>query len=278
MLKEHKDLSFKPIVNAAPVVLNQEAIAHYNDQGYVAPFRVFNEEQVTSNQRYFDRLMEHLGEQDGYALNCYQARCAGIWDLCTTPDILDHIEDLLGPNVICWASHFFCKMPHDTKAVPWHQDAVYWHLTPAKTVTVWLAIDDADEENSAMEFIPQSHNQGVLEWRKPTGENVAVLDREIVNAESLGRPVSNNLKAGEISLHADMLAHGSRPNLSDRRRCGLTIRYCSPDVGFTDERWAQGLESIICRGEDVSGRWKHHSRPDTDIVDLNNRPGNFGGN
>lgn len=278
MLKEHQDLSFKPVVNEAPAVLTQEDIAHYNEKGYVAPFQIFDDAQVVSNQRYFDSLMSQLGEQDGYALNCYQARCAGIWDLCTSPKILDHIEDMLGPNIVCWASHFFCKMPHDKKAVPWHQDAVYWHLSPARTVTVWLAIDDADEENSAMEFIPQSHNQGVLEWRKPEGENVAVLDREIVNATSLGQPVSNNLKAGEISLHADMLAHGSRPNLSDRRRCGLTIRYCSPEVGFTDDRWAQGLESIICRGEDSAGRWKHHARPDADIVDLTNKPGNFGGN
>jgi len=53
-----------------------------------------------------------------------------------------------GPDVIAWGSHFFCKQPHDPRKVAWHQDASYWPLTPARTVTVWLAIDDADIANA----------------------------------------------------------------------------------------------------------------------------------
>ena len=56
------------------------------------------------------------------------------------------MKDILGENVIGWGSHFFCKMPHDGKKVAWHQDASYWPLTPTKTCTVWLAIDDTDAE------------------------------------------------------------------------------------------------------------------------------------
>lgn len=275
---EHKDLAFHTISNSAPSLLSQDDIARYNREGYITPLTVFGKAEVERNRRYFDSLLEQLGGQDGYSINCYQARCEGIWDLCTSPAILDYVQDMIGPNIICWASHFFCKLPHDNKTVPWHQDAVYWHLSPARTVTVWLAIDDADEDNSAMEFIPRSHNQGVLEWRKPKGETVAVLDREVVNATAIGKPVSNNLRAGEISLHADMLAHGSRPNQSDRRRCGLTIRYCCPEVGFTDKRWAEGIEPIQCRGEDTTGLWRHHDRPKGNDVSRENAPGNFGGN
>jgi ectoine hydroxylase-related dioxygenase (phytanoyl-CoA dioxygenase family) len=53
--------------------------------------------------------------------------------------------------------------------VPWHQDASFWKLSPARTVTVWLAIDDADEENAAMRFIPGTHDKGEIEtsrWAK----------------------------------------------------------------------------------------------------------------
>ena len=46
------------------------------------------------------------------------------------------VEDIVGPNIIAWGTHFFCKMPNDPKVVPWHQDASYWPLTPSKTVTV----------------------------------------------------------------------------------------------------------------------------------------------
>ena len=105
-----------------------------------------------------------------------------------------------------------------------------------------------------------------------------MLDREIVGADELGAPVSNDLKAGQVSLHADMLAHGSRPNHSDRRRRGLTLRYCPPEVAFTDERRAEGVEAFLCRGEDRGGKWRHHPHPEGDDVSVKARPENLGGN
>jgi len=52
----------------------------------------------------------------------------------------------------------------------------------------------------------------------------------VENAERFGRPVDVELKAGEISMHSDLLLHGSNANQSRRRRCGLTLRYCAADV------------------------------------------------
>ncbi|MEL6437480.1 MAG: phytanoyl-CoA dioxygenase family protein, partial [Pseudomonadota bacterium] len=173
-------------------------------------------------------------------------------------------------------AHFFCKQPGDPKVVPWHQDASFWQLSPARTVTVWLAIDDADEDNAAMRFIPGTHTLGALEWQKPTGH--AALDQELVGVDDLGAPVVNSLKAGQISLHADMLAHGSLANMSTRRRCGLTIRYCPPEVRITDDAWKKGVEAIICRGHDPTGYWQHHARPVGDDVSMENSPRNVGGN
>ena len=85
-----------------------------------------------------------------------------MWDLLTNPSITDYVTDILGPNVIGWGSHFFCKLPRDRKIVSWHQDASYWPISPAKTVTVWLAIDVTDTENACMRFIPGTHLQGHL--------------------------------------------------------------------------------------------------------------------
>lgn len=269
---------FQSVTNPNPHYLLPEQVEHYNARGFISPVDVFDAPGVTSNRRYFDSLLATLGEEGAYSINCYQARCAGIWDLCNHPGILDYVSDLIGNNIVCWASHFFCKLPGDTKQVPWHQDAVYWHLDPPRTVTVWLAIDDADEENAAMRFIPGTHCMGELPWRSSlAGENV-VLNKILEAGDSLGEPFSNNLKAGQMSLHADMLAHGSLPNTSTRRRCGLTIRYCPPEVRMVDEEWRRGIESIICRGEDVFGYWQHHPRPDGDDVSPKNSPRNIGGN
>jgi ectoine hydroxylase-related dioxygenase (phytanoyl-CoA dioxygenase family) len=275
--EDRRDLSFKPVNNPSPKLLSPEQIAHYNEQGYVMPLDIYSRAEAAANRAYFDELLAQINEandgRDSYAINSYQARCVGIYDLCIEPRILDLVAELIGPNIICWATHFFCKLPHDPKAVPWHQDASYWPLTPARTVTAWLAIDDADEGNSAMKFIPGTHKMGPLKWKDTEGP--AVLNQEIVDIEKFGEPVHDVLKAGQISLHADMLAHGSDPNPSDRRRCGLTIRYCPPEVEALNPGWAEN--AIICRGEDPTGRWKHNPRPRGDDM-TGPKPKSVGGN
>ena len=79
-------------------------------------------------------------------------------------------------------------------------------------------------------------------------------------AESYGgAPVSINLKAGQISLHSDLLLPGSEPNPSPRRRCGLTMRFVSPDVRALEPKWAGN--AVVVRGSDPAGYWKDHPRP-----------------
>ena len=261
-----KDLSFEPVVNPAPKKLTQEQIGFYNSQGYLNPFTAFSSEEAIDNRREFDVLLHQVkqarGDAESYALNGFHIHCESIYNLVLNPTILDHIEDLIGPEVICWATHYFCKEAGDPKIVPWHQDASYWPLSPARTVTVWLAIDDTDQENSAMKFLPSTHNIGHLEWKK-TKEN-AVLDQEIVGIETMGEAVYNELKAGQFSLHADMLAHGSDANTSNRRRCGLTIRYCPPCVVPQNKEWASG--AIRCRGNQPISHWKLNPAPEGNTI------------
>lgn len=270
------DLSFAPVATAQPKRLTQSQIAQYNRLGFVQPFDIFGPEEIGQVRSYADRLMADMREAGAYGINCYQARLAGLWDIATDPRILDHVEDIVGPNIVCWASAILSKRPHDPKAVPWHQDASFWALSPARTVTVWLAIDDADEENSAMRFIPGTHDKGAL-GEQAAGED-SVFHKETAGAETLGTPFSNTLKAGQISLHADMLVHGSLANRSDRRRCGLTLRYCPPEVRITDPDWAKGVEAILCRGEDAGGHWRHHSRPENDDIRATTSPHVVGNN
>ncbi len=276
MLSETLDLGFRPAAPSAANRLTADQIAEYNRDGFVQPFDIFDASEIDEIRAYFDRLMGDLGEAGAYGINCYQARMAGIWDIATDPRILDHVQDIIGPDIICWATAILSKKPHDPKQVPWHQDASFWSLSPARTVTVWLAIDDADEENSAMRFIPGTHDKGALETAG-TDES-AVFHKGTANAEAMGTPFTNSLKAGQISLHADMLVHGSRANTSDRRRCGLTLRYCPPEVRITDADWAKGVEAILCRGSDPSGHWRHHPRPENDDITATASPHVVGNN
>jgi ectoine hydroxylase-related dioxygenase (phytanoyl-CoA dioxygenase family) len=259
---EERDLSFQPVSNPALRRLTPAQIQAYNESGYVMPLTAFTPAEAAKNRAYFDDLLAKVqqarSDLDAYSINGFHAHCAGLYDIVTNPVILDHVQDILGPNFICWGSHFFCKLAHDPRKVAWHQDASYWPLTPARTVTVWLAIDDTDRENSAMKFLPCTHRLGHLKWSE-VSKGTAVLNQEIDNAAQFGDPVYDVLKAGQFSLHADMLAHGSDPNASDRRRCGLTIRYCPTTVRSLDERWTKG--AVLCRGTEPSGHWKLNSRP-----------------
>lgn len=276
MLTEALDLSFQPSAPARPKRLTAAQIDHYNREGFVQPFDIFDGAEIAALRAYVNGLMKAKGEDGAYGINCYQARLAGLWDIANDPRILDHVEDIIGPNVICWASAILSKRPHDPKEVPWHQDASFWKLSPARTVTVWIAIDDADDDNSAMRFLPRTHDRGkIAETALGAG---SVFHKGIAVTDDMGTPFTNCLTAGQMSLHADMLVHGSLANQSDRRRCGLTLRYCPPEVRITDADWAQGVEAIICRGEDTSGHWAHHPRPENDDIARTSSPHVVGNN
>jgi hypothetical protein len=258
-----RELRFHPVANRRPAKLTPEQIAAFNRDGYIKGIRIFDDEEIAAHRRYLDALLARVMAAGGssYSIMTAHLKYGKVYDLLRLPRIVAHVKDLLGENVIGWGSHFFCKLPHDGKTVAWHQDAIYWPLTPSKTVTVWLAIDDADPENANMRFIPGSHRLGPLPHRPSTVEESNILDHTAINPQSLDQPVDVELKAGEISMHSDLLLHGSEANNSDRRRCGLTLRYCAAEVrAYLD--WH--VKGVVVSGEDPDHHWANPMRPEVD--------------
>ena len=260
-----RDLRFFPSETTNPKKLTMEEITQYNEKGYIFPIDLFTPDEVVANRNYFEKLlgMAYDAGLDRYSVNGWHTDCQGIYDLVTDERILDYAEDILGPNLVVTMTHYFAKMPHDSTAVYWHQDASFWPLTPSKVLTVWIAIDDVDVENGAMKVFPGTHLLGRIPFDWVTDEEDGVLNQHVHNPEQYGGPVSVELKAGQISLHTDMLLHGSQPNPSDRRRCGLTIRYMPVDVRTREPDSAPG---IIARGHDPAGYWQPMPRPSGDRV------------
>ena len=89
--------------------------------------------------------------------------CGPLHDLATNDRIAVLVTDIIGREAVLWGSHLFAKLPGDPKEVPFHQDGIYWPLTPSKSVTVWLAIDDVDADNDAMQFVPGTKVLGPIE-------------------------------------------------------------------------------------------------------------------
>ncbi|MCB1021772.1 MAG: phytanoyl-CoA dioxygenase family protein [Bryobacterales bacterium] len=256
----NRELRFFPVDNPAPATLTAAQLEDYNREGYLKGFRVYSEAEIAAIRGEFDKLLaQYMAEgKDSYSISSAHLKHAVAWDILTEPRIVAYVRDLLGEDVIGWGSHFFCKMPHDGKKVAWHQDASYWPLTPTKTCTVWLAIDDADEENACMQFLPGSHMAGHIAYEKSDATEGNVLDQTVTDVERYGAPVDDELRAGEMSIHADLLLHGSEANDSDRRRCGLTLRYCAADV---EAHLGWNQKGVVVSGVDRSKSWANRERP-----------------
>ena len=234
--------------------LSETEKQQYKRDGYVKNLPAFSPESVIELQALFEELSGRLPEDiDISKINMWHKASRKFYDLCRTPAILDYVEDLIGPDFFQWGGQYFVKYPKDGSVVPWHQDAQYWPLSPMRTVTVWLAVFDTDEENAAMQVVKRSHKQGMFPHHINSAPHLA-LEQEVhedqVKAEDV---VTLDLKAGQISLHDDGLLHGSGPNNSDRVRAGITMRFCPTDVKCDLNVWPN-FESYMARGVDKYNR------------------------
>jgi len=186
-----------------------------------------------------------------------------MWDdpfwlrLVSDPRLLDLVEPLIGPDIALFASHYICKPGGDGLPVLWHQDGSYWPLEPMEVITAWLAVDDSTPDNGCMRVLPGSHRGPRLAHRRHDRE--AVLHTEIDPAElDTASAVDVVLPRGGVSLHHPWLVHGSNPNHSPLRRCGLTIRYIPATTRITQADW----KSFLLRGRGREGVNTYHPIPD----------------
>ena len=265
LIRMSRDLRYHPVRNDHPSVLTKAQIETFNELGYLKPFRIYSDAEIGAIRDEFDGMIEQVmarGDHN-YSIISAHLKSGMVHDIMNDPRIVAYISDLLGDDVVGWGAHFFCKLPGDGKIVNWHQDASFWPLSPSKTVTAWLAIDDADTGNACMRFVAGSHHHGHLTYHMSEEAENNVLNQTVREVGMYGTEVDIELKAGEISLHSDLLLHGSGLNESDRRRCGLTLRYCAASVR-AELNWNK--EGVIVKGSDPSGHWADLPRPAVDNV------------
>ena len=227
----------------------------YRKQGYVAPVDICSPGETAKLMDLYWRLRKLLPPGiSTQKMDWWHGQDSELYAVCTHPNVLAAAEKILGPDFYLWGSQFFSKDPGDGKTTPWHQDAFYWPLTPHNTVTVWLAFVDSDAANGAMQLVPGTHRSGKLKHRT-TNSAGNVLDMELESGTfKLADAIHLNLKAGQASLHDDNVVHGSGPNISNRLRCGLTMRFSAGEVKCDTSLWPN-FKAFWVRGVD---RWKHN--------------------
>ena len=232
------------------------------ERGFVRVVDVFAPDEAARCRTKFDALEREIAPETAEVrILDRHLDVDFVWRLATHPRVLDAVEAILGPDVLLLASNFFCKYPAEERGerfVAWHQDVTYWGLEPPRAITAWIAIDDADEENGCMQVIPGSHRLGILEHGKSArAGNLLSINQEVPEGliDEL-RAVTLPLRAGQMSLHDGMLRHGSHPNRSTRRRCGLAVRFTTPDVRQVAPNSLRGYyRPILVRGVDRHGHF-----------------------
>jgi ectoine hydroxylase-related dioxygenase (phytanoyl-CoA dioxygenase family) len=231
------------------------------ERGYLPAMDVVTPEEAVRCRAEFDALEREIPPETAEVrILDRHLDLEFVWRMATHPRVLDAVEAVLGPDVLLLASNFFCKYPAEERGerfVAWHQDVTYWGLEPPRAITAWIAIDDADEENGCMQVIPGSHRLGILEHGKSARPGNLLSVNQEVPEELIDerRAVTLPLRAGQMSLHDGMLLHGSHPNRSKRRRCGLAVRFTTPDVRQVSTNSLRGYyRPVLVRGID---RFRH---------------------
>lgn len=250
-----------------PKALSESAIRQYRELGYYSPVKVLDETEVAAMRG----KLEAVEAQQGGKLEPPQRNKAHLlfkWvdDLIRDPRILDPVEDLIGPDILCWNTLFWIKEAGSQSFVSWHQDAHYWGLKGGDLVTAWLALSPASKAAGCMRVLPGSHiAEPMAHEDRYDAANMLTRGQQISEAIDESKAVYMPLEAGEMSLHSVRVAHASGPNGAPDRRIGLSMHFIPTTVYQSVGQWDS---AALVRGTDANGHFEHTPRIERDFDPL----------
>jgi len=243
--------------------LSEAAVRQYHEQGYYAPVPVMTRAEAGDLRRKLEAFEATGGGMQGPVRHKPHLLFTWLNDLIRHPRILDAVEDVIGPDILCWGTTFFTKEARNPSYVSWHQDSTYWGLEPPDIITAWVAFTDSTAANGAMRVIPATHKLDQAPHRDTFAtDNLLSRGQEIMVEVDEAQAAMLELAAGEMSLHHVRLIHGSDPNPSDDRRIGFAIRYVPT---YVKQVAGSADSATLVRGEDRYGHFELEPRPDGDM-------------
>ena len=204
---------------SAPRVLTQAQLTRFQTDGYLFPVHALTVAEAAAGLKAIELFEAQHGGAWPRAMS-HKPHLILTWldELIRHPAILDAVEDIIGPDILCWSSRFFIKDPHDGGFVSWHQDLPYWGLDFSENIlSAWVAFTPATRANGEMKVMPGSHRK-LVPHKARVASNLLQRGQEIAVTVDESNAVHMELQPGETSLHHGLIWHGSVENQSTVRR------------------------------------------------------------
>jgi ectoine hydroxylase-related dioxygenase (phytanoyl-CoA dioxygenase family) len=255
--------------------LSKGQVDFFKENGFVSGIKLLDERQVETIRNELTEIAnpKHPGNKLFYEFHSNEStdpstilfHALGAWriteglhDVLWNPRFLVAASQLLGNvPVRFWHDQIFWKPPKQGGVVAWHQDYSYWTRTkPIAHLTCWCALDDATKENGCLQYIPGSHQWGLLPKPVIAGELQGIKD--FLNDEQkkqFENPMYAEVKAGEAIFHHPLTPHGSDANTSSKPRRAFVINVIADGViSDSNEPLLEGVP-VVPKGEAIQGQF-----------------------
>ena len=227
-------------------MLSSNEQRQYRRDGFFFPVCIMDKEDATNHRRRLEDIEAKFGPMH-YRHKPYLLMKSAI-EIARDPNLIDAVEDLLGPDILLWDGAYVIKEPYDSKYISWHQDLTYWGLDGEELVTAWVALSPSTPESGCMRMLPGSHLDGAnIHQDTHVKNNILHRGQELQIEIDEDEAVSIELQPGEASLHHGWVAHASHPNKSVDRRIGLSLQYLTPRM---KQNKTERESALPIRGQD----------------------------
>jgi len=223
--------------------LTQAQLASFDRDGYLFFPKLFSpaEMQLLNDEvpaLYAQRRPENVREKTGdvvrtnFAAHMYSAPFAR---LARHPRMVEPVQQLFGEDVYMHQFKINGKQAFDGDVWQWHQDYGTWRaddqMPEARAMNVAIFLDEVNEFNGPLMFIPGSHKLGVLDAAHDTSTTsypLWVISKETIEKlVARGGIVAPKGPAGSMILFHGCLVHASTSNLSPWNRVSVYLSLCA---------------------------------------------------
>ena len=245
--------------------LSDRQVEKFHNDGFLSPINVFSINEASELKDKLEDAEKIWPEAfSASARNNAHLNFEFLDSIVHNKNLLDAVEDILGPNILAYASTLFIKEPRDPGFVSWHQDGKYMGLSENIGITAWVALSEANGESGCMSMIPGSHEKMLAHKDTFGKDNILTRGQEVQNVDA-GKAVETPLRPGQASFHCPTVIHGSQPNRSEHRRIGFAIQTYMP----TNVKSIHGRASAqLVRGIDTFGHFDLLQRPKRDMEEA----------